>query len=322
MTRTYALSDGNSFYCSCERVFDPSLIGRPVVVLSNNDGCVVARTPEAKALGIPMGAPWFQIRDAYLKAGGKVRSSNYALYGDMSRRVNSVYETFAKSVEVYSIDESFLDLSDAPDPVALCRTMQSQVLQWTGIPTCVGLGPTRTLAKAANHLAKKRPEFGGVCDLSDADERARLLATIEIGDVWGVGRALTARLRGHGVTNAAELAALPPKSARRIMTVTGERLVLELQGVRCLDLDEAPPSRQGIAVRPSPVAPVRSAIGASVRDVAEGPAGRQALSGHDGPVGRPSRRLVGGAPAGRPSPGPAAEAQRGRRPRPSGRRRH
>lgn len=248
MTRTYALSDGNSFYCSCERVFDPSLIGRPVVVLSNNDGCVVARTPEAKALGIPMGAPWFQIRDAYLKAGGKVRSSNYALYGDMSRRVNSVYETFAKSVEVYSIDESFLDLSDAPDPVALCRTMQSQVLQWTGIPTCVGLGPTRTLAKAANHLAKKRPEFGGVCDLSDADERARLLATIEIGDVWGVGRALTARLRGHGVTNAAELAALPPKSARRIMTVTGERLVLELQGVRCLDLDEAPPSRQGIAV--------------------------------------------------------------------------
>ncbi len=121
MTRTYGLSDGNSFYCSCERVFDPSLAGRAVVVLSNNDGCVVARTPEAKALGVPMGAPWFKIRDAYLKAGGAVRSSNYALYGDMSRRVNAVYEQFADDVEIYSIDESFLDLTQAPAGVTYAR---------------------------------------------------------------------------------------------------------------------------------------------------------------------------------------------------------
>lgn len=190
MNRVYALSDGNSFYCSCERVFDPSLIDKPVVVLSNNDGCVVARTPEAKAMGIPMGVPWFEIRDSYLKAGGKVRSSNYALYGDMSRRVNAVYERFADEVEVYSIDESFLDLSRAPDPEAHARVMRDTVLRWTGIPTCVGLGPTRVLAKAANHLAKKRAEMGGVCDLTDPERRATLLATLAIEDVWGIGRAL------------------------------------------------------------------------------------------------------------------------------------
>ena len=228
--RVYALSDGNSFYCSCERVFDPSLIGRPVVVLSNNDGCVVARTPEAKAMGVPMGAPWFQIRDDYLKAGGRVRSSNYALYGDMSRRVNAVYERFADEVEVYSIDESFLDLTHAPDPEEHARRMRATVLRWTGIPTCVGIGPTRVLAKAANHLAKKRPELDGVCDLTDPERRQALLATLDIGDVWGVGRALSARLGAHGVRTAADLAAMPPKSARQVLTVSGERITLEQIG--------------------------------------------------------------------------------------------
>lgn len=246
--RVYALSDGNSFYCSCERVFDPSLIGRPVVVLSNNDGCVVARTPEAKAMGVPMGTPWFQIRDGYLKAGGRVRSSNYALYGDMSRRVNAVYERFADEVEVYSIDESFLDLTHAPDPEEHARRMRATVLRWTGIPTCVGIGPTRVLAKAANHLAKKRPELDGVCDLTDPDRRQALLATLDIGDVWGVGRALSARLGAHGVRTAADLAAMPPKSARQVLTVSGERIALELAGVHCSALEVTAPARKGIAV--------------------------------------------------------------------------
>lgn len=258
MTRVYALSDGNSFYCSCERVFDPSLIGQPVVVLSNNDGCVVARTPEAKALGVPMGAPWFEIRDGYLKAGGKVRSSNYALYGDMSRRVNAVYEQFADEVEVYSIDESFLDLTRAPDPVAHARRMRDTVLRWTGIPTCVGLGPTRVLAKAANHLAKKRPEFEGVCDLTDPARRTALLATLDVADIWGIGRALTARLAAHGVNTAADVAALPPKSARQILTVTGERIALELSGIHCSDLELAPPARKGIIVSRSFGRPVQT----------------------------------------------------------------
>lgn len=260
MTRVYALSDGNSFYCSCERVFDPSLIGQPVVVLSNNDGCVVARTPEAKAMGVPMGAPWFEIRDGYLKAGGKVRSSNYALYGDMSRRVNAVYEQFADEVEVYSIDESFLDLTRAPDPVALARRMRDTVLRWTGIPTCVGLGPTRVLAKAANHLAKKRPEFDGVCDLTDPARRTALLATLDVADIWGIGRALTARLASHGVHTAADVAALPPKSARQILTVTGERIALELAGIHCSDLELAPPARKGIIVSRSFGRPVQTLL--------------------------------------------------------------
>lgn len=248
MNRVYALSDGNSFYCSCERVFDPSLIDKPVVVLSNNDGCVVARTPEAKAMGIPMGVPWFEIRDSYLKAGGKVRSSNYALYGDMSRRVNAVYERFADEVEVYSIDESFLDLSLAPDPEAHARIMRDTVLRWTGIPTCVGIGSTRVLAKAANHLAKKRPELEGVCDLTNPERRAALLETLAIEDVWGIGRALSARLAAHGVRNAAQLAAIPPKSARQILSVTGERIVLEMSGVHCSALEVTAPAKKGIAV--------------------------------------------------------------------------
>ena len=260
MNRVYALSDGNSFYCSCERVFDPSLLDKPVVVLSNNDGCVVARTPEAKAMGIPMGVPWFEIRDSYLKAGGKVRSSNYALYGDMSRRVNAVYEQFADEVEVYSIDESFLDLSRAPDPQAHARVMRETVLRWTGIPTCVGLGPTRVLAKAANHLAKKRAELGGVCDLTDPAYRSTMLATLPVEDVWGIGRALSGRLASHGIRNAAQLAAMPPKSARQIMSVVGERIALELAGIHCSALEVTAPAKKGIAVTRSFGRPVTTLV--------------------------------------------------------------
>lgn len=244
----YALSDANSFYCSCERVFEPALEGRPIIVLSNNDGCAIARTSEARALGVPMGAPWFKIRD-FCKANGVIaRSSNYVLYGDMSRRVNEVYRAFADEVEIYSIDESFLDFTGVPEPVAHARRMRRTVRRWTGIPTCVGLGPTRVLAKVANHLAKTRPELDGVCDLSSRAEQDRLLPLVEAGDVWGVGRASTAKLATIGVHTAADLRLLEPPVARSLLTVTGERLVRELNGVRCQDLELTPPVRKGIAV--------------------------------------------------------------------------
>ena len=256
--RTFALSDGNSFYCSCERVFEPALEGVPVIVLSNNDGCAIARTPEAKALGIRMGDPWFKIRDRCKAEGVVARSSNYVLYGDMSRRVNEVYRRFADQVEIYSIDESFLDFSDLPDPASAAREMRRTVRRWTGIPTCVGLGPTRVLAKAANHLAKKRPELQGVCDLSDVSERDRLLPLLAIEDVWGVGRASVAKLSAAGVCTAADLRAMDARQARSLLTVTGERLVRELNGVLCQDLEVSPPTRKGIAVTRSFGRPVET----------------------------------------------------------------
>ena len=248
MDRVFALSDGNSFYCSCERVFQPTLEGRPIIVLSNNDGCAIALTPEAKALGIEMGAPWFKIRDFCQANGVVVRSSNYVLYGDMSRRVNEVYRRFSDEVEIYSIDESFLDFTGLPDPVAHARDMRRTVRRWTGIPTCIGLGPTRVLAKVANHLAKKRPELDGVCNLTTRVEQDRLLPLVAIKDVWGVGRASVAKLSAVGVSTAADLRRLEPAVARSLLTVTGERLVRELNGVPCQNLELTSPVRKGIAV--------------------------------------------------------------------------
>lgn len=248
MSRVFALSDGNSFYCSCERVFDPALEGRPVIVLSNNDGCAIALTPEAKAVGIKMGDPWFKVRDQAMAAGVVARSSNYVLYGDMSRRVNEVYRAFSDQVEIYSIDESFLDFTGLADPEAVARDLRRTVRRWTGIPTRIGLGPTRVLAKAANQLAKKRPELGGVCDLGSAEARDALLRQLAIEDLWGVGRASAAKLTAIGVKTAADMRAMDPKVARQMLTVVGERLVHELNGVICQDLELVPPVRKGIAV--------------------------------------------------------------------------
>ena len=199
MSRAIALIDGNAFYCSCERVFDPKLAAVPVIVLSNNDGCAIARTAEAKALGIRMGEPYFKIRDMCRRQGVRVFSSNYTLYGDMSARTNAVYRDFAKAVEIYSIDESFLDLSDVREHerLELARDLRATGRAWTGIPTCVGIGPTKTLAKLANHIAKSIPEIGGVCDLTDEDERAAWLCRVHVGEVWGIGR-LARQARGHG----------------------------------------------------------------------------------------------------------------------------
>lgn len=248
MSQVLALSDGNCFYCSCERVFEPALEGRPVIVLSSNDGNAIARTPEAKALGIKMGDPYFQIRDLCAREGVVVRSSNYALYGLMSRRVNAVYDRFAPAVQVHSIDESFLDLTGMAEPVSEMRRMRETVWRWTGIPTCVGLGPTKTLAKVANHAAKKDPAFGGVCDLTDAALRAAVLSAMAAGEVWGVGPASAAKLARLGVTTAADLRDLDPRQARQALTVVGERIVHELRGAPCLPWEEVPAGRKGCAV--------------------------------------------------------------------------
>ncbi|WP_152278976.1 Y-family DNA polymerase [Methylorubrum populi] len=250
MARAYALSDGNAFYCSCERVFDSSLARVPVIVLSNNDGCAIARTQEAKSLGIKMGDPYFKIRNYCNSSGIKVYSSNYALYGDMSARINDIYRSFSPRVEIYSIDESFLDLTDvqASHRVSLARDMRSTVKQWTGIPTCVGIGPTKTLAKLANHIAKTIPELGGVCDLSDEEERAAWLVRTSLREIWGVGPATARKLEALGCDSVSDVRDLDPRLARKGMTVVGERLVYELRGIPCLDLETVAPTRKGCAV--------------------------------------------------------------------------
>ena len=258
--RVFALIDGNSFYCSCERVFDASLAKRPVIVLSNNDGCAVARTQEAKALGIKMGAPFFQIRDLCRRERVAVFSSNYTLYGDMSCRMNEVYHRLAPEVEVYSIDESFLDISGIRDGdrTAFGREMRGTVRQWTGIPTCVGIAPTKTMAKLANWMAKQHPELNGVCDFTDRVLREELLPGIPAGELWGIGGASEAKLESIGVTTAGDLRAMDPRQARQLLSVVGERMVLELNGVTCLALETLPPLRKGIAVTRSFGRPVTS----------------------------------------------------------------
>jgi len=235
-----ALADCNNFYVSCERVFRPSLEKRPVIVLSNNDGCAVARSNEAKAIGIPMGAPYHQIKKLCEWNGVTVFSSNYELYGDMSSRVVSVLSRFAPELEVYSIDESFLDLTGVPNPLELSTRMRDQVKQWTGIPISVGLGTTKTLAKAANRLAKKQ---GIGCELIEKAAR-EALARIAIEDVWGIGRRLSVRLRRIGLLNAWQFARAPSPLIRSIGGVTLERTQRELAGISCLEMEEVASPRK------------------------------------------------------------------------------
>lgn len=246
----FALVDCNNFYVSCECVFQPKLEGRPVLVLSNNDGCAVARSAEAKALGIKMGTPAFQIKDLIRREKIVLCSSNYTLYGDMSARVDAALQTFAPRVENYSIDESFLGLADLPagaDVIALGRQMRATVRRWTGIPVCVGIGTTKTLAKLANHLAKVHPGFAGVADLRRPDVQA-FLAQTAVREVWGIGPAYVERLAGLGVRTVAELAGLTPTVAREALTVVGQRTVLELNGISCIPLELAPPPKKVTAV--------------------------------------------------------------------------
>lgn len=257
---TFALVDANNFYVSCERVFRPDLEGVPVGVLSNNDGCFVARSNELKALGVKMGQPLFEVLDLVRRHHVQVFSSNYALYGDMSRRVVAALREFTPALEVYSIDESFLDLTGMTgDVAAQGQEMRERIRHWTGIPTCVGMGPTKTLAKVANYAAKKGLlNDTGVCDLSIPDARAVALALIPVGEVWGVGRRSAEKLGMLGIRTAADLRDADPKMIRSLLTVTGERLVHELRGVSCLPLDLCPAPQRTLAVTRTFGQPVRS----------------------------------------------------------------
>lgn len=244
----YALVDCNNFYVSCERVFEPALIGRPVVVLSNNDGCVVSRSAEAKALGVPMGVAFFKIRDLVRRHRVVVRSSNYTLYGNMSQRVMETLRRLAADVEVYSIDEAFLDLSGPAGRSLLDdgRLMRRTVLRWTGIPVSIGIAATKTLAKAANHLAKRSAEAGGVVELSDPAGQGEALARMDVEDVWGVGSRLARMLRRNGIRTALDLRDADEHWVRKRMTVVGFRTVLELRGSPCIGLQMQPPTSKTI----------------------------------------------------------------------------
>lgn len=254
----FALVDANNFYVSCERVFRPSLQGRPVVVLSNNDGCAIARSNEAKALGIRMGHPWFQIRHLEHSAGLVSLSANFTLYGDMSDRVMSIVAGLGPEQEVYSIDESFVGLHGVRgDLAARARRVRERVLQWTGIPCCVGLAPTKTLAKLANHVAKTAerkpgvfdPAFAQVFNLAALGPAAQdeVLSAVEVGDVWGVGRRIGAKLNEAGIRTALDFKRANVASLRRHFGVVLERTVRELNGLPCLEMEMQAAPKQQIA---------------------------------------------------------------------------
>ena len=253
MKSIFALVDCNNFYASCEKLFDPKLKDRPVVVLSNNDGCVVARSAEVKALGIPMGVPWFQIQAEARRYGIVAFSSNYALYADMSNRVVEVLSDFSPNLEVYSIDESFLDLSGmslrTESLAAYGVEIRQRVADWLGLAVCVGIAPTKTLAKLANHCAKKGlAGADGVCDFTTLNPGAlsHLFARIEVGEVWGVGRQIKARLAAMGIQTVRQLRDADAETIRVRFSVVLERTVCELRGESCLDLQEVVPDKQQI----------------------------------------------------------------------------
>jgi DNA polymerase V len=238
----FALVDCNNFYVSCERVFQPRLEGRPVVVLSNNDGCVVARSDQAKALGVPMGAPAFKWRDFFRSRGVCVFSSNYALYSDMSDRVMELLSACAPQTEIYSHDEAFLYFPGA-ERAGLrehAESVRRGIAKRTGIPVSIGLARTKTRAKLANRLAKKDPHFAGVLDLEGRPDRDSLLKEVEVKDVWGVGSRYARMLNRHGIRTAFDLAGADDRWVRKKMTVVGLHTVLELRGIPCIELEQAP----------------------------------------------------------------------------------
>ena len=264
----FALVDGNNFYVSCERVFRPSLEGIPVVVLSNNDGCAIARSNEAKALGIKMGAPWFQIRHLEDQAGLVALSANFALYGDMSNRMMGLAAGLGPTQEIYSIDESFIGLDGVRgDLTQRSRAIRARIHQWIGIPCGIGIGPTKTLAKLANYIAKtadRKPgsypiELAQVCNLATlppSDFDAVLKAT-EVGEVWGVGRRIGKQLNDAGIHTVYDLANLSPSTVRSRWSVVLERTVRELQGQPCIDLEDSLAPKKEIACTRSFGRPVR-----------------------------------------------------------------
>lgn len=253
MKPVIALVDCNNFYASCEKLFRPDLKHKPLIVLSNNDGCVVARSREAKALGIKMGVPVFQVRALIREHGIAVFSSNYALYADMSSRVMRVLEMLAPEVEIYSIDEAFLELTGVSHAVNLTdlgTQVRATVGQWTGIAVCVGIAPTKTLAKLANHAAKQYPATRGVVDLTDPERQRRLMALLPVSEVWGIGRRLTLRLNQLGIKTALDLAQTEPHWIQKEFSIVVARTVRELNGESCLELESvAPPKKQIVCSR-------------------------------------------------------------------------
>ena len=288
----FALVDGNNFYVSCERAFRPSLKTRPVVVLSNNDGCAIARSNEAKALGIRMGQPWFQCREIAEQAGLVALSANFTLYGDMSNSMMSIAAGLGPGQEIYSIDESFIDLTGVRgDLVARSQLVRERILQWIGIPTGIGIGATKTLAKLANHVAKsadRKPgsypaELARVCNLAvlPASDLDAVLQATEVGEVWGVGRRIAKQLNDDGITTVLELVRIDPATVRRRWSVVLERTVRELQGQPCIGLEHEPPPKKEIAYTRSFGQPVTSLsdLTQAVTEFASGAAAKLRLQG-------------------------------------------
>ncbi len=247
-TKKIALIDCNSFYVSCERLFNPKIRKKPVVVLSNNDGCIISRSTEAKALGIKMGEPYFKAKDIIIKNKVEVFSSNYSLYGDLSRRVMRTLKRFNSDIEVYSIDEAFLDLSNFPDNEveSVGREIRETVLKWTGIPTSIGIAKTKTLSKVANHIAKKKKS--GVTSLIGIENIDPILEKVEINDVWGVGRQLTKFYHKNGIYNAKQLKNKSNTWIKKNSNVLGSRTAMELRGVPCIDLETTQTKRKSCVV--------------------------------------------------------------------------
>ena len=247
-TRKLALVDCNSFYVSCERLFNPKIRKRPVVVLSNNDGCIISRSNEAKALGIKMGEPYFKAKDIIVRNKVEVFSSNYSLYGDLSRRVMRTLKRFNAEIEVYSIDEAFMDLSNFPDDEVekIGKEIRETVLQWTGIPTSIGIAKTKTLSKVANHIAKKKQS--GVTSLIGIDNLDPILEKVEINDVWGVGRQLTKFYQKNGIYNAKQLKNKSNTWIKKSSNVLGSRTAMELRGIPCINLETSQTKRKSCVV--------------------------------------------------------------------------
>lgn len=251
--KVFALVDVNNCYVSCERVFNPSLIDKPVIVLSNNDGCAVARSNEAKKLGIKMGVPLFQIKDIVQQNNVIVLSSNYTLYAEMSRRFHKVLGTYVteSEQEIYSIDECFLDLTDYYENFNLssyAQDMRITILKWIGLPCCVGIGSSKTEAKIANHIAKKYPAFNSVCNLVDMDlcNKESFLSEIDVSEVWGVGRKHSKKLQGMGISSVFDLACTDPREMKKNFSIVMARTVAELQGISCIEIEDTPSSKKQI----------------------------------------------------------------------------
>lgn len=250
MATTFALVDCNNFYVSCERAFQPALQGKPIVVLSNNDGCVIARSEEAKALGIPMGLPAFELAIRVPDPALEIYSSNYALYGDMSARVMNVLAQFTLDLEIYSIDEAFLELTRHPheDIGAMACRLRRTVQQWTGIPISIGIGTTKTLAKLANRLAKRLSTTQGIVDLSASPHQNDILRTVPVQEVWGIGPGYSRLLKANDIHTALALREANDRWIRRQMGVTGVRIVWELRGISCLPLENCPAAKKSLRV--------------------------------------------------------------------------